>query len=268
MSPNRCRQALAEQAPSGPHPFRAAALDAVPHGFFGREGGVSTGAVAGLQVGFGADDDPAAVVENRRRAIAAVLPGAGLAMPYQVHSPDVATVSAPVEGDERPRVDALVTTTPGLLVGIVTADCAPVLLADREAGVVAAAHAGWRGAKGGVLANTIAAMEQAGARRTRIAAAIGPTIAQPSYEVDAGFRDSFLADDESAARFFEAGAPGHWQFDLPGFIVAQLRAAGIAQVEDLALDTYGDAQRFYSFRRATHRDEATYGRQGAFIGLA
>ncbi|WP_226662677.1 peptidoglycan editing factor PgeF [Alteriqipengyuania lutimaris] len=254
-------------ADGGPVPIRAAALEGVPHGFFGRQGGVSTGEVAGLQVGFGAGDDPEFVAENRRRVIAAVLPGAGLAMPFQVHSPDVAVVSAPVEGDDRPRVDALVSATPGLLIGVVTADCAPVLLADRQAGVVAAAHAGWRGAKEGVLANTVAEMERLGADRSRIGAAIGPTIAQPSYEVDAGFRDAFLADDPATDRFFASGKPGHFQFDLPGFVAAQLAAAGVGKVENLGLDTYADPARFYSFRRATHRGEATYGRQGAFIGL-
>ncbi|GAB5348856.1 peptidoglycan editing factor PgeF [Alteriqipengyuania sp. 357] len=259
---------MADELTASAQPFRAAALDHVPHGFFGRAGGVSTGEVAGLQVGFGADDDPAAVAENRRRATGAVLPGAGLAMPYQVHSPDVAIVSQPVEGEARPRVDALVTATPGLLVGVVTADCAPVLLADRQAGVVAAAHAGWRGAKEGVLANTIAAMVCAGADRARISAAIGPTIALPSYEVDDGFRDRFLSDDPAWDRFFVSGKPGHWQFDLPAFVAARLQDEGIARVEDLARDTYDDAARFYSFRRASHRGEASYGRQGAFIGLA
>lgn len=258
---------MADPGARGPNPFRAAALDGIPHGFFGREGGVSIGEVAGLQVGFGASDDPAAVAENRARAIAAVLPGADLAMPYQVHSPEVAVVAEAVEGDERPRVDALVTGTPGLLVGVVTADCASVLLADRQAGVVAAAHAGWRGAKEGVLTNTIEAMIAHGATRGNIAAAIGPAIAQESYEVDEGFRDKFLADDSENHRFFAAGAPGHFQFDLPAFVVHRLSAAGITAIEDLALDTYPDPARFYSFRRATHRGEATYGRQGAFIGL-
>ncbi len=250
-----------------PAPYRADVLAGVAHGFFGRRGGVSTGEVAGLQLGFGAQDDPAAVAENRRRAIAAVLPGAGLAMPYQIHSADVAVVSEPVEGEARPRVDALVTTTRGLLVGVVTADCGPILLADAEARVVAAAHAGWRGAKDGVLENTIETMVSCGADRGRIAAAIGPTIAQPSYEVDEGFRDAFLTDDPDTARFFAEGKPGHLQFDLPAFIASRLRAAGVARIADLTLDTYAAPQAFYSFRRATHRGEATYGRQGAFIGL-
>lgn len=250
-----------------PQPIRASALDGVAHGFFGRDGGVSTGTVAGLQVGFGAEDDPAAVAENRRRVVDAVLPGAALAMPYQVHSPDVAIATHAMEGDERPRVDALVTATPGLLVGVVTADCAPVLLADSEAGVVAAAHAGWKGAKGGVLENTVATMVSLGATRAKIAAAIGPTIAQPSYEVDSAFRDAFLADDPGSERFFAPGRPGHFQFDLPGFVAARLRMQGLGSIEDTARDTYAGEGRFFSFRRATHRGEPSYGRQGAFIGL-
>lgn len=258
---------MADDRTIGPVPVTAGVLGGMPHGFFGRQGGVSTGEVAGLQIGLGAGDDPAAVAENRSRVIAAVLPGAGLAMPYQIHSPDVAVVDAALEGDDRPRVDALVSATPGLLVGVVTADCAPVLLADEYSGVVAAAHAGWRGAKTGVLTNTVDAMVGLGADRSRIAAAIGPTIAQPSYEVDAGFRDSFLADDAESGRFFVAGAPGHYQFDLPAFVASRLQAAGVTRIADTTLDTYADPARFYSFRRATHRGEATYGRQGAFIGI-
>lgn len=252
---------------SRPVPIRAKVLDGVAHGFFGREGGVSTGEVAGLQIGLGAGDDPVAVFENRARAIAAVLPGAALAMPYQIHSPDVAIATGAFAQEDRPRVDALVTATRGLLLGIVTADCAPVLLADSLAGVVGAAHAGWRGAKEGVLANTIEAMVSLGAKRERIVAAIGPTIGQASYEVDAAFREAFLADDRASDRFFSTGKPGHYQFDLPAFVAAQLRAAGLSEVEDTASDTYADPARFYSFRRATHRGEATYGRQGSFIGL-
>ena len=249
----------------GPIPIRAGALEGVTHGFFGREGGVSTGAVAGLQIGQGAGDDPAAVEENRARVIAALSPGAGLVLPYQVHSADAAIVTAPMADEDRPRVDAFVTATPGLLIGVVTADCAPVLLADAQAGVVAAAHAGWRGAKGGVLATTIDAMVALGADRGRIAAAIGPTIAQPSYEVDTAFFNAFCADDAGNAQFFLPGKPDHHQFDLPAFVTHILEKAGLTKIENLALDTYADPARFYSFRRATHRGEVTYGRQGAFI---
>ena len=245
--------------------IRAEALAGLPHGFLGRRGGVSRGAIAGLNVGHGAEDDSEAVAENRRRAVAAVLPGALLATVYQVHSPEVVEVTRPWPHDERPRADAMVADRPGLLLGVVTADCAPVLLADREAGVIGAAHAGWRGANAGVLEGTVAAMERLGARAGRIAAAIGPAIAQASYEVDARFRDSFTADDE---RFFAPGREGRWQFDLEGYAAARLRAAGVARVDPLGLDTYADEARFFSYRRATHRGDPTYGRQFSLIGLA
>ncbi len=245
-------------------PIRADALDRIPHGFLTREGGVSTGPVAGLQFGMGAGDDPASVAENRRRAVASILPGAQLAMPYQVHSADAVVVERPVEGDERPRADALVTAVPGLLVGVVTADCAPVLLADRKAGVVAAAHAGWRGAVGGILEATLDVMESVGARRADIACAIGPSIAQASYEVGPEMRSEFAEDD---GRFFAAGKGDRLHFDLEGFVAARLRQAGAGVVQPLGLDTYTDEARFYSFRRSTHRGEADYGRQAALIGL-
>ncbi|MBS0475976.1 MAG: peptidoglycan editing factor PgeF [Proteobacteria bacterium] len=250
-----------------PEVFRAAALDGVAHGFLGRRGGVSQGVVAGLNVGLGAGDDGQAVQRNRALAVEAVLPGARLATVYQVHSADCVAVEAPWLDAARPHADALVTATPGLVLGVVTADCAPVLLADREAGVVGAAHAGWKGAVAGVTDSTLAAMEALGARRDRVVAAIGPCIAQPSYEVDAGFRDRFLAEMPDNGRFFAAGRAGHWQFDLEHFVAARLEAAGVATVERLGLDTYPDAARFYSFRRATHRGEATYGRQISLIGL-
>ena len=244
--------------------IRAETLAGFPHGFLGRRGGVSTGTVAGLNIGHGAGDDAAAVAENRRRAVAAVLPGAKLATVYQVHSPEVVEVKEPWPHDERPRADAMVTDRPGLLLGIVTADCAPVLLADSAAGVIGAAHAGWRGAFGGVLENTVAAMERLGARRERIVAAIGPTIAQPSYEVDARFRENFGPDDET---FFAPGEPGHWQFDLEAYAAARLHGAGVGSIERLDLDTYADPDRFFSSRRATHRGEPAYGRQFSLIAL-
>jgi YfiH family protein len=255
---------LDEAVPEPVEVIRAQALAGIPHGFLGRRGGESQGATAGLNVGHGADDKIEAVAENRRRAVAAVLPGAKLATVYQVHSPEVVEVRAPWPHDQRPRADAMVTDRPGLLLGVVTADCAPVLLADSEAGVIGAAHAGWRGAHGGVLENTVAAMERLGAERARIVAAIGPAIAQPSYEVDAKFRDNFGPDDEG---FFSAGRPGHWQFDLAGYAAGRLRAAGVDTVEQLDLDTYADPDRFFSYRRATHRGEPTYGRQFSLIGL-
>jgi YfiH family protein len=248
--------------------IRAEALGGLPHGFLGRRGGVSAGVVAGLNVGLGSGDEDTAVAENRRRAGAAVLPGAPLVACYQVHSPDCVTVAEPWNDAERPQADALVTDRPGLLLAVVTADCTPVLLADREAGVIGAAHAGWKGAIAGVTDRTVAAMQALGARPERIAAAIGPTIAQASYEVDEGLRARFLAEDAANARFFVAGKPGHWQFDLPGYVAARLVRAGVGRVENLALDTYAAPDRFFSFRRATHRGEAAYGRQMSLIGLA
>ncbi|MDE2301989.1 MAG: peptidoglycan editing factor PgeF [Sphingomonadales bacterium] len=248
--------------------FASAALAGVAHGFLGRRGGVSQGALAGLNCGPGSigpdGDSAAAVAENRRRAVAAVLPGARLVTVWQVHSPDCIAVSTPWEESDRPHADALVCATPGLLLGILTADCAPVLLADAQAGVVGAAHAGWKGARAGVIENTVAAMVAHGARRGAIAAAIGPTIAQPSYEVDAALRDRFAADDGA---FFRPGRPGHWQFDLPGYVAARLAAARVETIDRLALDTYAAPERFFSFRRATHRGEPAYGRQLALIGL-
>ena len=244
--------------------IRADAFGDIPHGFLGRRGGVSTGVVAGLNVGLGTGDEADAIQSNRRRAAHAVLQGARLATVYQVHSADCVTVSEPWPDAQRPHADALVTATPGLLLGIVTADCAPVLFVDRTAGVIGAAHAGWKGAVGGVTDATIAAMEALGATRANIVAVIGPCIAQVSYEVDAGFKARFPAE---AARFFAEGKPGHFQFDLPGHVAARLHAARLGSVEVLGLDTYADADRFFSFRRATHRAEPDYGRQFSLIGL-
>ena len=247
---------------------RARALDGIPHGFLGRRGGVSTGLVAGLNVGTGSADDPAAIAENRSRAAETVLPGGRLVTVYQIHSPDAVAVIAPYEERLRPRADALVTDRPGLALGILTADCAPVLLADREAGVVGAAHAGWKGAIGGVTDSTIALMETLGARRERIAAAIGPCIARTSYEVDDGFFRRFAEADPANERFFADGKAGHYQFDLEAYVAHRLAAAGVRTVETLGLDTYSDESRFYSFRRATHRGEPDYGRQIAIIGIS
>ena len=253
---------------SGVEVIRSAALDVVPHGFLGRRGGVSAGELAGLNVGFGSQDDRDAIEENRRRAIEAIAPGFALATVHQVHSGDAVYVEAPWPQAERPHADAMVTDCPGILLGILTADCAPVLFADPDAGVVGAAHAGWRGAIGGVTDDTINAMERLGARRERIAAAVGPCIAQPSYEVDQGFRDRFLTAQPSNEAFFVEGPEGKPHFDLPAYVAHRLRAAGIANVELAAIDTYAEADRFYSFRRATHRGEADYGRQVSLIGLS
>ena len=252
-----------------PLPIRATALGAVPHGFLGRRGGVSTGILAGLDMGSRGRPPTPELLENRRRAVMAVLPGAALVTAYQVHSADVATVTAPIDDDAaRPRADALVTDRPGLLLGILTADCAPVLLADAHAGVIGAAHAGWKGALGGVTDAAIAAMEALGADRARIVAAIGPCIARASYEVDTAFARRFDEADPANERFFAGGRPGHLQFDLEAYVAARLAAGGIGRIEALGLNTYADADRFFSYRRATHRGEPDCGRQIALIGLA
>lgn len=247
--------------------IRADALAGIPHGFLGRIGGVSTGLVAGLNAGFGAGDDPAAVAANRTRAAAAILPGAPLVAVHQIHSPTCVTVTEPWSDARRPHADALVTARRGVLLGIVTADCAPVLLADREAGVIGAAHAGWKGAIGGVTDSTVAAMEALGARPAAIRAAIGPCIGQASYEVGDDLRARFAAEGAADERFFTTGRPGHWQFDLAGYVAARLRSAGVGQVQTIGSDTYSDETRFFSFRRATHRGEPDYGRQLSLVGL-
>jgi purine-nucleoside/S-methyl-5'-thioadenosine phosphorylase / adenosine deaminase len=253
---------------SGVEVIRAVSLSELPHGFLGRRGGVSTRALAGLNVGYGSSDDRAAIDENRRRAIAAILPGAELATVHQVHSADVVHAEHAWPREQRPRADALVTDRPGLLLGILTADCAPVLFADLGAGVVGAAHAGWRGALAGVTDSTVAAMERLGARRDNIHAAVGPCIGQPSYEVDEDFCARFAADDAGNRRFFVAGPAGKPHFDLEAYVVHRLLAAGIAEVEALNLDTYADPDRFFSFRQATHVGEADYGRQLSAIALS
>ncbi|WP_176500888.1 peptidoglycan editing factor PgeF [Sphingomonas sp. HMP9] len=251
--------------------IRAKSLGDVRHGFLGRRGGVSTGAYASLNVGIGSDDDPAAIAENRRRASEAVLPGGTLVGLYQIHSADVVTVLAPFDDSLRPRGDALVTNRPGVALGILTADCAPVLFADAEAGVVAAAHAGWKGALGGVTDATILAMEAIGARRDRIVAAVGPCIARASYEVDDAFIRRFCESDPANERFFADGRADHYQFDLEAYVVSRLADAGIGRIEALGLDTYAakdeGVDRFFSYRRATHRGEPSYGRQISIIGL-
>lgn len=246
--------------------IRSSLLGDAPHGFLGRRGGVSTGIVAGLNVGTGSQDDPSAIEENRRRAVGAVLPGARLATVYQVHSAACVVADAWDLAD-RPKADAIVTDRPGMLLGILTADCAPVLFADAEAGIVGAAHAGWKGAIAGVTDATIDAMERLGARRERIAAAIGPCIARASYEVDDAFARRFEEADPANERFFTAGRPGHHRFDLEGYVAARLAAAGLTRIDALGLDTYADEERFFSFRRATHRGEPDYGRQISLIGV-
>ena len=248
--------------------IRSALLEPLPHAFLGRRGGVSTGVCAGLNTGWGTEDDRDAIRTNRALAIEAAAPHARLVTVHQVHSATAIPVTAPYPDDARPHADAMVTDRPGLALGILTADCTPVLFADAAAGVVGAAHAGWKGALAGVTDSTIAAMESLGARRDRIAAAIGPCIARASYEVDRDFVRRFEAADRENERFFTAGRAGHAQFDLEAYVAHRLAAAGLARVEMLGLDTYADEDRFYSYRRATHRAEPAYGRQIAIIGLA
>ena len=252
---------------SGVEVIRAISLGDFPHGFLGRRGGVSTGELAGLNVGYGSKDDREAIAGNRRLAVAALLPEAELATVHQIHSAEALHVQRAWPQDQRPRADAMVTDTPNLLLGILTADCAPVLFADHRAVVVGAAHAGWRGALAGVTDATIAAMERLGARRENIHAAVGPCIGQPSYEVDEAFRARFLDHDPDNARFFVPGEAGKPHFDLEAYVVHRLLAVGIDEVEALNLDTYSNADRFYSYRRSTHRGEADYGRQLSAIAI-
>lgn len=245
----------------------AKALDGIAHGFLGRVGGVSTRMYAGLNVGLGSDDDRASVMENRRLAINAVLPDAALATVHQVHSADVITISSHDPQAARPHADAMVTNQPGILLGILTADCVPVLFADQQARVIGAAHSGWKGALYGVNENTISAMEAIGADRTRIVCAIGPCISQKSYEVDDAFLDRFAETDPANERFFGSGRPGRHQFDIEGYVAARLASFGIKQIECLGLDTYSQPDRFYSYRRTCHQGENDYGRQISLIGL-
>lgn len=246
---------------------RAISLGQLPHGFLGRRGGVSVGICSGLNVGFGSGDDREAIEGNRRLAIAALLPGADLATVHQIHSAEVVVANHAWPRGERPRADAMVSDRPNLLLGVLTADCAPVLFADHHSVVVGAAHAGWRGALAGVTDATIEAMERLGARRENIHAAVGPCIAQPSYEVDDAFRERFLQHDCDNARFFTSGPAGKPHFDLEAYVVHRLIAAGIDEVEALNLDTYANPRRFFSYRRAMHRQEADYGRQLSAIAI-
>jgi YfiH family protein len=247
---------------------RSAKLEGIAHGFLGRRGGVSTGVHAGLNVGTGSADDPAIIAQNRRLATEAVAPGALLLNAYQIHSAECVRVTGIWDQDARPHADAMVTDRPGIALGILTADCAPVLFADKQAGVVGAAHAGWKGALYGVTDSTLAAMEKLGAQRDRIVAAIGPCIARASYEVDSAFQRRFEKHDPENERFFAPGRDGHAQFDLEAYVAHRLAAAGVRKVEAMGLDTYAHEDRFYSFRRATHRGEPDYGRQISIIGLS
>jgi YfiH family protein len=247
-----------------------AGIAGINHGFFTRVGGVSSGVYATLNAGVGSNDKPENVVTNRARMAAAlgVAPDCLLTC-YQTHSAAAVTATAPWPADARPRADAIATRTPGLAIGASTADCGPVLFADPVARVIGAAHAGWRGALGGVTDAAIAAMERLGARRERIVAAIGPMIRQPNYETGSDLKAAFLAADATNGRFFAAAdRPGYYMFDLAGYVVARLAAAGVGTVEDLGACTYGDPERFFSYRRMTHRGEADYGRHVNAIALS
>ena len=251
---------------------RSPLLDALPgvrHAFFTREGGVSTGVHASLNVGRGSKDDPAAVEENRRRAAAWFGRDAeALLTAYQTHSADALPASA-FAGGARPEGDAVVADAPGAICGALSADCAPVLLADAEARVVAAAHAGWKGALGGIVGATVEAMVAAGARRERLVAAVGPCIAPASYEVGEDLRAAFAERAPgSDGCFAPRGPAGKWSFDLPAFVLARLADAGVARAEWVGHDTYADAERFFSNRRAVHRGEADYGRLLSAVALA
>lgn len=245
-----------------------AAVPGLRHAFFSRDGGVSQGIYAGLNGGIGSNDDPAHVAENRRRMAQTMgVPPERFLTVYQVHSPDVAVAQAPWDNDSRPRADAMVTATPGLALGVTAADCGPVLFADPTARVIGAAHAGWKGALTGVLEATLDAMEGLGAARSRVIAAIGPLIRQPSYEVGDEFVARFAEADAGYRRFFiPAARPGHAMFDLGGFIRMRLETAGVATIDDTGIDTYPD-EGFFSYRRSVHRNEPDYGRQIHAIAL-
>ncbi len=237
------------------------------HGYFTRQGGVSNGIYAGLNIGLGSSDQRDSVIENRRRVAEAMgVAAANLTTAYQIHSADAVTISAPLTG-EPPRADALVTNVPGIAIGITTADCGPVLFADPKARVIGAAHAGWKGALTGILESTIDAMEAAGAHRADIVAVLGPSISQASYEVGPEFVERFRLADEANERYFAPSqTPGHAQFDLNRYTVDRLAVAGV-QTSMLARCTYGEEELFYSYRRATHRNEPDYGRQISAIAL-
>jgi len=242
----------------------------IRHGFFTRQGGVSEGIYASLNCGAGSQDKPENVAENKARALAAleVDPG-NLAMVYQQHTTDVVVIGDDwTPGQPLPVADALVTTRPGIALGVLTADCAPVLLADRKASVIAAVHAGWRGALNGVLDNAVAAMIKAGAKANRISAAVGPCIAQRSYEVGPEFPGPFLEQEAENHFFFtSSGREGHYFFDLPGYVARQLAKLSVGEVARTPCDTYREAGRFFSYRRATQKGEGDYGRNLSLIVL-
>jgi polyphenol oxidase len=252
-----------------PNPKTHALLDSdgIRHGFFTRKGGVSSGLYKGLNVGSGSQDAPEAVAENRRRAAIFINPQSeAVVTPWQVHSPDAVIIDAPFHG-EKPKADGIATATPGLVIGVVTADCGPILFCDPKAGIIGAAHAGWKGAMDGVLENTIIAMEKLGARRGGIRAVLGPSISQRNYEVGPEYVAAFTGRDSGFKRFFTPSAhPDHAMFDLRAFTLHKLEAAGVecAMTDDC---TYADEENFFSYRRTTHRKEPDYGRQLSAISI-
>lgn len=248
--------------------LRERAGSRIRHGFFTRTGGVSQGIYAGLNVGIGSDDDRDRVIENRARVAAWFdLPLERLATVHQVHSPDVVVVDTRSAASERPKADAMVTNVPGIVLGVLSADCGPILFADAEAGVIGAAHAGWKGALHGVLENTIEAMVSLGADRANITAVLGPSIGPKSYEVGPEFVSNFRSVDPSYDAFFSASTrQDHAMFDLPSLTIRRLTDAGV-RAENLDLDTYPDLERFFSYRRTTHAKEPDYGRQISAIAI-
>lgn len=246
------------------------AIDGIRHGFGTRQGGVSGGIYATLNCGVGSKDDPALVAENRTRLATSLGTDPGkLITPYQVHSPTAVVAEEPWDRDTAPKADAVVTRTPGLAIAVSTADCVPVLFCDPRARVTGAAHAGWRGALGGVLEATLDAMEQVGAARASVVAAIGPAISQKAYEVGEDFEENFLSADAGNARYFtrpSAGSKPH--FDLTGYVEDRLKSAGAGHVQNLQLCTYHDSDRFFSYRRTCHKGEPDYGRQISAIVIA
>ncbi|HRK19604.1 MAG TPA: peptidoglycan editing factor PgeF [Hyphomicrobiaceae bacterium] len=246
-----------------------ASLPGIRHGFFGRKGGVSSGLYDSLNCGLGSRDARGSVLENRDR-VARTLGSTGdrLLTCYQIHSADAVVVTTPWAPADQPRADALVTTTPGLVLGALAADCAPILFADPSARVVAAAHAGWKGARIGIVAATVAAMQRLGAVKSRIVAVVGPCISQTAYEVGPEFEAAFLADSAENTRYFMRPGPDtRPRFDLPGYVADRCRDAGLGHVTVLGDCTYADPDRFYSYRRTTHAREPDYGRQISAIML-
>lgn len=244
------------------------ALDGIAHGFFGRRGGVSTGTFASLNCGYGSGDDVALVRENRTRVATWLgTDEARLLTVYQIHSPDAVHVTAPWARSEAPKGDGMATTMRGVALGVLAADCAPVLFADASAGVIGSAHAGWKGALGGVVEAVVTLMETLGARRNRTRAAIGPCISQAAYEVGAEFYARFVDHAAENARYFvSSNRSGHWRFDLPGYVRTRIAAAGV-EAQALGACTYEDEGGLFSYRRATHRAEGDYGRNLSVIML-